>query len=248
MQRVPNRILRDGILTSERVNSLDWEAEVFYRRLMSVVDDFGRFSAHTALLRAALYPLKLEAVREATVERLISQCEKARLVRLYDANGKRFLELVDFKQQQRAKESKYPNPPPDDGQVHSTCTADAAQVIANAHLDVDGVVVVDELKALSGKPDLPPLNGKKSEALEVLSFLNEKAGRAYRPTETNLRFIAARLKQGATVVDCKQVIAKKCREWKGSDMEQFLRPATLFNDTKFNQYVGELVPIGGTNA
>ena len=107
--------------------------------------------------------------------------------------------------------------------------------------------ITTKSSALSGKPDLPPLNGKKSEALEVLAFLNEKAGRAYRPTDTNLRFIAARLKQGATVVDCKQVVAKKCREWKGSDMEPYLRPATLFNDTKFNQYVGELVPIGGSN-
>ena len=36
---MPTRILRDGILTSERVNLLDWEAEVFYRRLLSVGDD-----------------------------------------------------------------------------------------------------------------------------------------------------------------------------------------------------------------
>ncbi len=48
---MPNRILREGILTSERVNLLSWEAEVFYRRLMSVVDDYGRFHAHPALLR-----------------------------------------------------------------------------------------------------------------------------------------------------------------------------------------------------
>ena len=43
---MPNRILRDGILMSPRVNVLSSEAELFYRRLMSVVDDYGRFSAH----------------------------------------------------------------------------------------------------------------------------------------------------------------------------------------------------------
>jgi hypothetical protein len=42
---MPVRILREGILTSERVDTLSPAAEVFYRRLMSVVDDFGRFSA-----------------------------------------------------------------------------------------------------------------------------------------------------------------------------------------------------------
>lgn len=124
---MPSRILRDGILTSERVNSLNWEAEVFYRRLMSVVDDFGRFTAHPALLRAALYPLKLDAVRDANMERLLASVEQARLVRVYEVAGKRYLELLDFRQQVRARASKYP-PPPDAEHVHSTCTADAEHV------------------------------------------------------------------------------------------------------------------------
>jgi hypothetical protein len=107
---MPSRILREGILTSERVNSLGWEAEVFYRRLMSVVDDYGRFSAHPKLLRAALYPLKLDAVRDANMERLLAFVEQARLVRVYEVTGKRYLEMLDFRQTVRAKESKYPAP------------------------------------------------------------------------------------------------------------------------------------------
>jgi len=94
-------------------------------------------------------------------------------------------------------------------------------------------------------------NGKqkfKGDAEIVLAFLNEKTGRAYRPLTANLDFIAERLKEGATVADCRKVIAKKSREWTGTDMAQYLRPATLFNRTKFAQYVGELhveqSPIG----
>lgn len=131
---MPNRILRDGILTSERVNALNWEAEVFYRRLMSVVDDYGRYTAHPALLRAALYPLKLDAVRDANMERLLALVEQARLVRVYVVDGKRYLELLDFKQQVRAKDSKYPHPPGVSTHLHSTCVADAKQVPAYAHL------------------------------------------------------------------------------------------------------------------
>jgi len=237
---LPNRIIRDGILTSEAVNKLSWPAEAFYRRLMSVVDDFGRYYANPELLRAGCFPLKLDRVSSPDIVKWIGETREAGLVRVYSVEGKRYLELLNFRQQVRAAKSKFPD----------YCVADAKQVPskceASAHVDVD--VVVDELNTLSGKPDDPPPVSGKPDAKEILAFLNEKAGRAYRPTETNLRFIAARLKQGASVVDCKQVIAKKCREWKGSDMEQFLRPATLFNDTKFNQYVGELVPIGGTNA
>lgn len=99
---------------------------------------------------------------------------------------------------------------------------------------------------LSGKPDGAPLEGKektpREEAKAILAFLNEKAGRAYQPTEVNLEFIMARLKEGYTPTQCRQVIAKKCREWLGRDeMAPYLRPATLFNCTKFNNYAGELV-------
>ena len=93
-------------------------------------------------------------------------------------------------------------------------------------------------KTLSGKPDL------KSPALEVLNFLNEKTGRNYRPVDANLEKIKARLKDGATVDELRQVVAKKCREW-GADekMNQYLRPATLFNREKYAQYQGELLRV-----
>lgn len=88
-------------------------------------------------------------------------------------------------------------------------------------------------------------NGKakfSEDAKEVISFLNQKTGRNYRPVLVNLDIIASRLKEGATLQDCKSVIAKKTREWRGDEkMEPYLRPATLFNRTKFAQYVGELV-------
>jgi uncharacterized phage protein (TIGR02220 family) len=103
---------------------------------------------------------------------------------------------------------------------------------------------------LSGSPDAPPRNDKnqqrKKDALEVIEFLNEKTGRNYRPVDSNLRMILARLKE-YTLVELRQVVAKKTREW-GPDekMEKYLRPATLFNAKNCAQYVGELGqrPIG----
>lgn len=106
-------------------------------------------------------------------------------------------------------------------------------------------------------PDVAP-QGKKttnknvwaytSQATEVLNFLNQKANRNYRgqdqngkPT-VNLKLIIDRLKTGATVQDCKTLIARKHRDWATDDkMRQYLRPATLFNATKFEQYLGECV-------
>jgi uncharacterized phage protein (TIGR02220 family) len=72
-----------------------------------------------------------------------------------------------------------------------------------------------------------------------LDFLNEKTGRTYRAVDINLRLIQSRLKSGATVEDCRGVVARKVRQWKGTDMEKYLRPKTLFSPTNFEQYIGE---------
>ena len=71
----------------------------------------------------------------------------------------------------------------------------------------------------------------------VIDYLNEKVGTHYRPTnKTTQKHINARLKEGYTYDDFKTVIDKKCSEWKGTDMEQYLRPETLFG-TKFESYL-----------
>ncbi len=103
----------------------------------------------------------------------------------------------------------------------------------------------DKLIHHENRATILPLNQHsliKSQATDVLDFLNSKTGRAYRPVEENLKLIIARLKSGVTVMDCRQVIAKKTREWKSDPkMAEYLRPATLFNATKFEQYMGEIV-------
>ena len=104
------RLLREGILDSAAVNSLSFQAEVFYRRLMSVVDDFGRFDGRAAVLRGRLYSLKLDTVREADITRWIAECENAGLIALYAVDDKPFI-LFRKLGPARAKESKYPPPP-----------------------------------------------------------------------------------------------------------------------------------------
>jgi uncharacterized phage protein (TIGR02220 family) len=79
---------------------------------------------------------------------------------------------------------------------------------------------------------------RAAQAEMILNFLNEKAGKNFRAVRANLEFIEARLQEGYGATDCKQVIAMKVREWKGTEMDMYLRPATLFNRTKFSQYFG----------
>ena len=107
---MPDRILRAGILTSEPVNALSWPAEVFYRRLMSIVDDYGRYDGRASILRAALYPLKLDRVSEPDVAKWIGECRETGLIRVYVEQSRGYLEVTKFDQRLRAKKSKWPPP------------------------------------------------------------------------------------------------------------------------------------------
>lgn len=79
------------------------------------------------------------------------------------------------------------------------------------------------------------------QAKEILQYLNHNANRNYRAVPANLNLITARLKSGATALQIREIIFAKCREWgKDAEMIKYLRPATLFNTTKFEQYLGEL--------
>ena len=87
----------------------------------------------------------------------------------------------------------------------------------------------------------PDLNGTpRQQAAWLLEFLNRKTGRRYRPVDANIRLIVARLREydERTI---RQVIANRCMTWLNDDkMHEYLRPATLFNATKFAQYAGML--------
>lgn len=138
---MPNRILREGILTSPSVAKLNWAEEVFYRRLMSVVDDFGRYFGDVGMLRAACYPRQLNKVSDSDIGKWLDAVSVAGLVRVYRASDREnYIELAKFGQQVRAKKSKFPDP-------SSECVADAQQVQTNAHLDVSVSVSVSDVSA-----------------------------------------------------------------------------------------------------
>ena len=128
---MPNRILREGIIDSERVNSLSPIAEIFYRRLMSKADDYGRFHGHPALVLAALYPLQLDRLTQAHVNSMINECVKAGLISSYSVEGKKYLEIINFGQRVRT-DSKFPAPCAHDDSAMSAECAHVARLCARS--------------------------------------------------------------------------------------------------------------------
>lgn len=74
---------------------------------------------------------------------------------------------------------------------------------------------------------------------EIVSYLNQKLGTRYKTeTEKTRRLIRARIREGATLEDFRKVIDKKVKEWRGTKLEPYLRPETLFG-TKFEGYLNQ---------
>ena len=93
------------------------------------------------------------------------------------------------------------------------------------------------------KQNIEEQNNKKYY-VEIVSYLNEKAGTAYRATtKATQQHINARLSENFTVDDFRKVIDNMCKKWKGTEMAEYLRPSTLFGP-KFENYLN--TPTGET--
>lgn len=86
----------------------------------------------------------------------------------------------------------------------------------------------------------------------VIDYLNEKANKHFKYTESNKKYIRARLNEGFSVDELKQVVDNQVSDWLDSEkMNKFLRPETLFsnkcdgylnnerrnNDSEYNPYL-----------
>lgn len=183
---MPNRIIREGLLTSEKVDKLSANEERFYVRLMLKADDFGRHEANPKLLKSVLFPLK-DDLRDADMSRELAACERAGLVRCYEVASKRYVEITNFGQRTRFK-SKCPDPPPSDGSqsLDSPQSDDSGRKSA----PVGGVFVVGGGGV--AEPPPPAFDGLTPTLQHAMSWL-EKArqqGSDYTESEAKSAFLS----------------------------------------------------------
>lgn len=86
-------------------------------------------------------------------------------------------------------------------------------------------------------------NTKLNIFKEIISYLNDKANTKFKDgNKANQRIISGRLDEGHTLEDFKTVIDNMVDKWKGTEWEQYLRPQTLFQASKFENYLNFTKP------
>lgn len=81
------------------------------------------------------------------------------------------------------------------------------------------------------------INIYRENALQILSYLNEKTGKRYRETS----FIESRLKDGGSVDDCRKIIDTKMADTYFQENSKYLAPSTLFRKSHWDQYLNETI-------
>lgn len=117
---MPNRIIKESILTSESIDALVESAEILFYRLLVTADDKGRFMASPSYLLSALYPLKAENLTgkkfDAKLRQIAADCgslSDVGIIRLYSVKGRQYGYFIQWKDHQRIRHvrPKHPDPP-----------------------------------------------------------------------------------------------------------------------------------------
>ena len=95
-----------------------------------------------------------------------------------------------------------------------------------------------EARQLQTKSSIHP------EVTDVLDYLNKLAKRRFSARRSNLMYINARLQEGITAQQLKQVIELKVFQWANDyTMKAHLNPETLFRPSKIEKYLQEVEDI-----
>ena len=116
---MPNRIIKESICTSRKIDLLTAEEENFFYRLLVNCDDYGCFFAEPEILASKLYPRRRLSPEAAG--RIRDRLSEVGLIALYESEGETYLYMPSWGEHQRLRKAKhrFPEPPPrEDGAMY----------------------------------------------------------------------------------------------------------------------------------
>lgn len=105
---MPSRVIREGLLDSQRYWAVTVEARQLFVHLMLLADDFGLVSLAPVFIRRRCFD---DAPSQQKIDRLIDQLIDVDLIRVYTAGDRRCAFIPRFCQRLRQMRAKNPAPP-----------------------------------------------------------------------------------------------------------------------------------------
>ena len=232
------RNIKPGFYRDAALVELPVETRLLFPGLWMLADREGRLEDNPKQIKMEIYPCD-----NFDINSLLEQLSDADLITRYKVDGKSYIQINNFIKHQNPHKQEPPSAIPPAPVKTGELQIKPESIGSHPADSLIPDSLIPDSTPLSGKPDIVLANGKqkfKDDAEAILTFLNEKSGKHFRPVKANLDIIAERLKSGASADDCRSMIAMMIRKWKGTDQFQYIRPETLFRASKFEGYIGEL--------
>lgn len=109
---MPNRVIKDTIRTSKKINALTDFQFRLWLYLITYVDDYGRGLADAELLKGFVFPRR-KRVTESDIEKGLADLAGMGCIHLYQVDGESYFCFPNWGEHQRiqTKREKFPAPP-----------------------------------------------------------------------------------------------------------------------------------------
>ena len=128
---MPNRIIKDSIAKSEKVNALNDFQFRLWVHLITYVDDFGRGDARPAVIKGTCFPFR-DRLTNKDIEKGLADLAGAGCVGLYTVDGKPYLYFPNWEQHQRVRSKISKCPAPEEGSANCQVAASCGELPQNA--------------------------------------------------------------------------------------------------------------------
>lgn len=92
-----------GFLNNKKINNVSWMAEAWFWRLVVLADDYGNLDGNIRVLSVNAAPKR--DVDAALAEKLTAELVKVKLIRLYEVDGDRYINIIGFEERQPANKN-----------------------------------------------------------------------------------------------------------------------------------------------
>lgn len=108
---MPNRIIKESIRTSKKVNALSDFQFRLWTYLITYVDDYGRGSADPEIIKGFVFPRR-KRVSESDIQKTLAELADIGCILLYQVDGESYFCFPNWSEHQRVqtKKSKFPAP------------------------------------------------------------------------------------------------------------------------------------------